>query len=265
MAMGNLASMRSRAVALAFVGCLLVQYGCQSKPPQPTLTGNWEGRLVGKAITPFEEKLYNGDGVLAFTLTIASDSVFTLKSGNYQIKGKLTSEESQLTASIDSYNGKVGADIPGEVRRSPHQFLLGGKPLKGNYDAKADKLTLVSDVTPDVTFEFVRAMPRRATGTTVTAGEQRLVGTYVSVLNKPDPGASATDPTELQLLEDNTYVMKLVVRSEGTWKLQKGQVLLIDKTAKGNEVDLTLNVTPNGDLVDARKDRFALPFRFTRR
>ncbi len=253
-------------LSFAVVAVPLVTASC--KPAPPSLAGEWEGTVVGKNLTKLQDLMYNGLG--RFKLKVGADGHFKLSSGTSQVfEGEIKQSGDALSLVKESFNGKRGPDMDKELLSSSVQFEVGSKPMAAVFDAKIGKLTVSSDKNPDFQIEFVRAVPPSAKGpSTVSSAEAKLVGKYVSILNQPEPTSSGP-PAELHLLVDNTYVMNLIgVPTKGTWKLEKGHLVLKDSDSKDPndpKEHFILEVGPKGDLVDHRKDQFALPFRFVKR
>ncbi len=249
--------MRSQRLSLWLV-LVAVAMGCSNAPP--SLVGDWKGTISGPGISQFEQKAL---AFAPFRLSIKPDHRFTLSMGGDAFEGKLTQSGKVIKLGIESFKGKEGAEMESEMRGSAVQFFLGGKPLSATFE-DTGKLTVVSDVGKDIKIEFKRATPAVAAASTVSAAEQKLVGSYISVPLVPTTKPDNSRPTDLQLLEDNTYVMELIVEMRGTWKLEKGKLVLADESKKATDV-LTFDIDSRGDLVDTNKTRLGLPFKYRRK
>lgn len=268
---------------LAVLGMLLAMAGCNKsgglgaaveKTNAPNIVGKWKGEIeMPKASKddPMAEfgsafaKMFLGNLTLEFT----ENDRFKMTMMGIPVEGKVERKGLELTLTAET-----AAGMPMDEARKNNPATPKNDKMSATIAEDGSKIAIkgTDDKTgePGMVFTRWKDEPKKDVKSTVSAEEEKVLGTYKPDVQASKPAnmdakaaeewkmgemllASAT----LDLRADNTFTLNLMLEMEGSWKIQGGRVVLHmeklaglpdDGKSTSKSDDLNLLIKSDGSL-----------------
>lgn len=218
----------------------------QDAGPAPgDITGTWYGRLspTTEGASPEQSRQLRLIAEAMFVdLELGKDGKFSLTAPGMPLTGTYEKKGDKLILSVETVMGRTLAQASSEFGPTVDQFK---EPLEGQI--RKDEKTLFfagkKDQPGEMDMTFMRTPPadEKVGKRSVTPAEAKHVGHYTFDESFDPPGEdersqqvmrSLASNASLALREDNTFVMKLMMRVTGSWKLEKDLIVLTVKAPR---------------------------------
>lgn len=240
----------------------------RNAPSPAGIVGQWKGELKmpKAAANDPTAKMAEAMGQMfmsGISLEIREDDTFKMTMMGMPFEGRVAKTGRKLILRPQKMLGLTVQEAKKLSGKNGSSFT--SDPMKAELSADGKTITLLSGMGAgkESTIVFTRKPPEKKRSSSVRLAEAPLVGSY--------KGSSGTSPTgskqamqmrameaalSLQLRQDNTFILTMLVEIEGVWSSDGRNVTLMPKTvmgmdanspnAKGNMKDPIRGIVSNG-------------------